>query len=141
MALLDDVLAQAGGIADICRKNPALVAAAVSLISSRKGSLGPQDGLGGLIGAFQNQGMGDVMSSWISNGPNKSITASQLESVLGRDTLSQFGQQAGVGGAEAGSLLAALLPSLINGVTPKGECPPSSSLEGTLGSLLGGLGR
>jgi uncharacterized protein YidB (DUF937 family) len=141
MALLDDVLAQAGGVADVCRKNPALVAAAVSLLSSRQGSLGPQDGLGGLIGAFQNQGMGDVMSSWISTGANKSITPAQLESVLGRDTLSQFGRQAGVGGGEAGSVLAALLPSLINGVTPKGELPQSSSLEGALGSLLGSLGR
>src|SRR5262245_36101740 len=138
---LEDVMSQCGGVADLIRKNPALVAAAVSLLSSKQGSLGPKDGLGGLMAAFQNNGMGDVMSSWISTGANKSISPGQLETVLGRDTLSQFGRQAGVGAADAGSVLAGLLPGMINGLTPHGQVPPSASLEGALGSLLSSLGR
>lgn len=141
MSMLDDLLGQAGGVADLIKKNPALVAAAVSLLSSRQGSLGPQDGLGGLIGAFQKKGMGDVMSSWISTGANKSISAGQIADVLGQDTLAKFGQQAGIGAGDAGSVLAGLLPGLINGLTPKGEVPQAASLEGALGSLLSGLGR
>ncbi|MCK7496463.1 MAG: YidB family protein [Comamonadaceae bacterium] len=63
-------------------------------------------GLGGLVQAFQGQGMGDMISSWISTGPNPPISASQITDVLGHDTLSQFAAKAGVpqrrGGRPAG---------------------------------------
>lgn len=34
----------------------------------------------------------------------------------------------------------AVLPSLINGLTPQGQAPEASSLESALGNLLSGLG-
>jgi uncharacterized protein YidB (DUF937 family) len=40
--------------------------------------------------------MGDMMSSWISTGPNPAISASQLTDVLGSDTVGQFARKAGV---------------------------------------------
>jgi len=41
------------------------------------------------------------------------------------------------------TVLAAVLPSMINHLTPKGEVPATPTLEGQLGSLLSsfGLGR
>ncbi len=143
MGLIEDLMAQGGNIAELIRKNPAIVSAAMSLLSSRQGSIGPQEGLAGLIGAFGNKGLGDLMSSWISTGANRSVNAGQIADVLGSDALAQFGQQAGIPAGDAGSALASLLPALINGLTPRGEAPPQASLEGTLGSLLGafGMGR
>jgi uncharacterized protein YidB (DUF937 family) len=95
----------------------------------------------GLIGQFQKAGLGDVMSSWISTGPNPAISAHQVSQVLGSDTIAQFAQQAGLSHGEAPSALAALLPAVIDQLTPQGEVPQAASLEGTLGSLFGQLTR
>jgi len=144
MGLLDNLLKGSGGlagIADLVAKNPQLVAAAVSMLSTRDASVGGTGGLGGLISAFQKGGLGDVMSQWISTGPNPPISADQLTKVLGSDVIGQIAQKAGLGHAEAGSALAAVLPSLIDHLTPNGQVPDTNVLEGTLGSLLSSLGR
>ncbi|HUL80096.1 MAG TPA: YidB family protein [Vicinamibacteria bacterium] len=144
MGLLDNLMKGSGGlagIADLVAKNPQLVAAAVSMLSTRDASVGGTGGLGGLISAFQKGGLGDVMSQWISTGPNPSISADQLTKVLGSDVIGQIAQKAGLGHAEAGSALAAVLPSLIDHLTPNGQVPDTNALEGTLGSLLSSLGR
>jgi uncharacterized protein YidB (DUF937 family) len=158
MGLLDEILKQAAGggqaggagggqgsalgsIAELVMKNPQIMSAAISMLSSHPGSVGGSGGLGGLIGAFEKAGLGSMMSSWISTGPNPPIQPGQLTSVLGNDTLNQFAQKAGIDPGQASSILASVLPALIDHLTPNGQVPQTSSLESTLGSLLGGLGR
>jgi uncharacterized protein YidB (DUF937 family) len=144
MGLLDNLLKQGGGlagIADLVAKNPQLVTAAASLLSTKDPSVGGTGGLGSLIGAFEQAGLGQVMSSWISTGQNQPIAPGQLASVLGSDTLSQFAQKAGIDPGQAGSVLASVLPALVNHLTPQGQVPQTDALEGTLGSLLGSLGK
>ena len=142
MGLLDDVmkggggLDALGGIASLAAKHPQAVAAVISLLSSRDTSVGDTGGLGGLIGAFQKKGLGDMISSWISTGPNPAISASQVTEVLGGDILRQFATKAGVSNQEAGGLLASLLPAVVDHLTPTGEVPPASNLESSLGGLL-----
>ena len=94
-----------------------------------------------MLAQFQKAGLGDMMSSWISTGPNPPVSASQLESVLGGDVLAQFGAKAGLGSGQAGSVLASLLPAVIDQLTPEGKAPQQQSLDSTLGSLLGMLGK
>jgi uncharacterized protein YidB (DUF937 family) len=143
MGMLDELLKSQnlGSIAGMVAKNPQIVAAAVSLLSTKDSSVGGSGGLAGLASAFQGGGLDDVLSSWVSTGTNKSVSANQLESVLGRDTLGQFASRAGIGSGEASSVLASLLPELVNQVTPQGRMPETSSLESTLGGLLSSLGR
>jgi uncharacterized protein YidB (DUF937 family) len=141
MALLDDLLKQAGGVAEFAQKNPQAVAAVLALLSSRNSSVGGSGGLGGLVGQFQKAGLGDMMSSWISTGPNPPISAQQVSQVLGNDTLAEFASQAGLGHAQASSALAMLLPAVIDHLTPQGEIPHPTQLEGTLGSLLSQFAR
>jgi uncharacterized protein YidB (DUF937 family) len=142
MALLEDLMKQAGGVADLVRKNPQAVAAVLAMLNSRDNSVGAGNGgLGGIMAQFQQAGLGDMMSSWISTGPNPPISPSQLESVLGGDVLAQFGSRAGVGSGQAGSVLASLLPAVIDQLTPEGRAPQQQSLDSTLGSLLGMLGK
>lgn len=139
MGLLDDVLKNAGGLgamAELAAKNPQIVAAAATLLSSRDASVGGSGGLGGLMGAFDKNGLGSIMASWVGSGQNESIGVDQVLKVLGNDTVSQFADKAGIGLAEAGPALAAVLPALINQLTPQGQAPESSSLESALGSLL-----
>jgi uncharacterized protein YidB (DUF937 family) len=130
-----------GGIADLIARNPQIIAAALSLLNHRDGSVGGNAGLGDLVGSLQQKGLGDVISSWVSTGPNRSITPGQLSSVLGDETLGQFARKAGIGTSEAGGVLASLLPVLVDRLTPQGRVPESADLEGALGSLLSGLGR
>jgi uncharacterized protein YidB (DUF937 family) len=141
MGLLDNLGAQLGGIAGQAVKNPQAIAAVVSLLSTKDSSVGGTGGLAGLVQAFQGKGMGDMISSWISTGPNPPINASQITDVLGKDTVSQFAAKAGVSGHEAGGLLASLLPSVIDQLTPQGNVPDANALESALGGLLSGFGR
>jgi uncharacterized protein YidB (DUF937 family) len=147
MGLLDGILGQVmgnqgsgSGLAGLVG-NPQVLGALAGLLSTRDPSIGGSGGLAGLVSAFQQKGLGDVMSSWISTGPNPKISADQVTDVLGRDTIGQFASKAGVPAAEAGSMLAGLLPSVIDQLTPDGRMPETNSLENTLGSLLAGLGR
>jgi uncharacterized protein YidB (DUF937 family) len=117
------------------------VAAVLALLSSKNTSVGGSSGLGGLVAQFQQAGLGDMMSSWISTGPNPPISGQQVTQVLGSDVISQFAKQAGVSHGDAGSLLASLLPSVVDQLTPDGQVPHSTGLESTLGSLMGMLGR
>ena len=140
MGILDDLLGkQLGGLAASAMKNPQVIAAIASLLSSRDTSVGGSGGLAGLVQAFQGKGMGDMMSSWISTGPNPPISERQITDVLGADVLSQFAGKAGVPQGEAGGLLASLLPAVIDQLTPQGRVPESNDLESALGGLLSGL--
>ena len=147
MGLLDGILGQVmggqgseSGLAGLIG-NPQILGAVAGLFSTRDPSIGGSGGLGGLVSAFQQKGLGDMVSSWISTGPNPEISAAQVSEVLGNDTINQFASKAGVPAAEAGSLLAGLLPSMIDKLTPDGKMPETRALENTLSSLLSGLGR
>ena len=128
-----------GGLMDVVAKNPQIISAVAGLLSTRDTSVGGSGGLGGLISAFQGKGLGDMMSSWISTGPNPPISAAQVTDVLGDDTMGQFARKAGIPMGEAGSILAGLLPTVIDKLTPDGKVPDTDSLENTLSSLLGKL--
>ena len=149
MGFLDGMLKQAmgggqggglGALMGMVAKNPQIAAAIAGLLSTRDTSVGGSGGLGGLVGAFQKKGMGDMISSWISTGPNPPITGAQLTDVLGEETMGQFARKAGVPAAEAGSILAGLLPTVVDKLTPDGKLPDTDPLEGTLSSLLAKLG-
>ena len=48
-------------------------------------------GLEGLIAKFQQGGLGEIVQSWISTGPNLPISPEQLGQALGPDALQQLG--------------------------------------------------
>ena len=135
---------QAGGLgalAEMIAKNPQIVSAAISMLNPKDTSVGGSGGLADVINAFNKSGLGNVMSQWISTGPNPPITGDQLTKVLGSDVIGQIAQKAGLGNAEAGSALAAVLPGLIDHLTPNGQVPDASSLQSALGGLLASVGR
>jgi len=151
MGFLDGLLKQAmggqggasglGGLVSTVSKNPQILAALSGLLSTRDTSIGGSGGLAGLVDAFQKKGLGDMISGWISTGPNPPVSATQVTDVLGQETLGQFASKAGVPVSDAGSLLAGLLPAAINHLTPDGNVPEANVLERSLTSLLSGLGR
>ena len=135
---------QAGGLGDLAglvSKNPQILSALTSLLSTQDSTVGGSGGLGGLVNKFEKQGLGSMISSWISTGPNPPISTEQVTNVLGHDTVNQFAAKAGVSAPQAGSLLAGLLPAVVDHLTPDGKVPETNSLEGSLKSLVAGLGR
>ena len=145
MGMFDDLLKNSdgnlGSLAAIAAQNPQLLQAALSLLSAKDTSVGGAGGLGGLIQAFQNRGLGDAVASWVGAGPNQPVSPSQVTSALGPDVVGQFAAKAGINTGEAGSVLASLLPALVNQITPQGKAPDGDALEGALGSLLSGFMR
>ncbi len=94
-------------------------------------------GLGALVGRFQQAGMGDMIQSWISTGPNPAINASQLQVALGSTMVQQLAQRAGIDQNALLSGLSQHLPALIDQLTPNGAQPSANALQGALGGLLG----
>lgn len=84
---------------------------------------GETGGLGGLVSKFEQAGMGDVVNSWIGKGENAPISGGQLQDVLGSDVISGIAQKLGVNSATLLPMLATLLPTLIDHLTPKGQVP------------------
>jgi uncharacterized protein YidB (DUF937 family) len=129
-----------GSIADLVMKNPQVISAAIAMLNPKDPTVGGGSGLSDIVAGFNRSGLGDVMASWIGGGPNKPVDPSALKDVLGSDVLSQFAKQAGIGHGDASSVLAQILPEIVNHMTPQGRVPTGNALEGAIGSLLGELG-
>ena len=102
--------------------------------------LGNHDGgLGGLVQAFEQGGLGEVAQSWVSGDSNLPVTPEQIQSVLGSDVVAQFAQKLGVDPQTAAGHLAELLPQVVNHLTPNGEIPDGAvgALEGLLDKFKG----
>jgi len=122
MGLLDNLLGGAGG------GDP--MAAIGGLLN------GHQGGLGGLVGAFEQAGLGELAKSWVGTGANLPVSAEQIQSVLGSGVVAQFAEKLGVDPAQAAGQLAQLLPQVVDHLTPNGQIP-----SGALGALEGLLDR
>lgn len=124
MDMMDVIKAGLGGLSGSGSGQSAVLNAALSLLGGQGG------GLNGLVQSFAKQGLGDVVNSWVSTGQNLPISADQIHKVLGAQQVSQFAAQAGLAPEAAGSTLAALLPTLIDKLTPDGQVPAGGQLPG-----------
>ena len=95
-------------------------------------------GLQGLVQAFEQQGLGHVVASWIGSGQNLPISADQLQSVLGNEQVQAMAQKLGLSTQDIASHLSQLLPQAVNHVTPDGTVPQGDALQSAIG-MLGGL--
>lgn len=96
-------------------------------------------GLSSMVKGFQEKGLGDIMSSWISTGKNLPISADQLRNGIGEDNISELAQKAGMSSQDVTSHLTDLLPNLIDKITPDGKIPEGNLLEKGLDILRGKL--
>jgi uncharacterized protein YidB (DUF937 family) len=148
MGLLDGILSAALGGSNVAGAAPAAAGGinADTLINIASQLLQQHGGVGGLVSAFNNAGLGHIVSSWVGTGANQPITASQVSQVLGSGQLSQIASQLGVNPSQAGSVLAQLLPHVVDHLTPNGQLPAAgspaaaSSMQGELLNMaLGAL--
>ena len=100
---------------------------------------GQGGGLQGLIQTFQNKGLGDLISSWVSTGQNLPINPEQLKNGLGSDIIGQLAAKVGIPADVATSKLTELLPTLVDKLTPEGKVPESGLLQQGLNFLRSNL--
>jgi uncharacterized protein YidB (DUF937 family) len=133
MGLMDEVLAMAGSSGAQQAQHSTALGAILSYINS------PQvGGIAGLQRMFQQGGVGNILSSWISTGQNLPISASQLQNVLHGGALQQAAQQSGMDPSQLTSMMSSLLPHLIDKLTPNGQVPDASALQKILSGLSAG---
>jgi uncharacterized protein YidB (DUF937 family) len=110
----------------------ALITTALEFVNNQPG------GLNGLIDRFKEKGLGDVVSSWVSNGENQPIAPDALHGVLGSQAVTDLAAKAGVQPDQVTGLLSQILPHVVNAATPEGTVPADGQLNST--TVLGALG-
>jgi uncharacterized protein YidB (DUF937 family) len=95
-------------------------------------------GVDGLARAFEQKGLGAETASWIGTGANRSISADQLTETLGASQVDAVGRRAGLSGGAAAAAIAAILPALIDKLTPDGRAPQPERIRELGGSILAG---
>ncbi len=135
MGLLDDVLGMAGmgGASAQPQQHAGALSEILNYINS------PQvGGISGLQQMFQQKGLGGVISSWISTGQNLPISAEQLQNVLHGSALQNIAAKTGMDSGQVTSILAQMLPNVIDKLTPNGQVPDSGALAQMMKGLAAG---
>ena len=94
-------------------------------------------GISGLVSAFQKNGLGDTVASWISNNTNLPISAEQIQSVLGQGPLQDLASKMGLSTGDVASTLSEQLPGLVDQLTPDGQLPSGDLMSQGMGLLKG----
>ena len=121
MGLLDQMAgALAGGQSG---GNGALLETVLRLVNDPR-----HGGLEGLVQAFQQGGLGEIVNSWVSTGANLPVSPEQLQGALGDSSLQDIAAQLGVSPEQASGSLAELLPQVVDQLTPNGQLPQGGDL-------------
>lgn len=86
-------------------------------------------GLSGLVGKLTQAGAGPQVSSWVGNGANQPIDPTHLGQALGPDVLAQLAAKTGLSQEQLMQGLSAVLPQLVNNLTPNGRLPTAQEAQ------------
>lgn len=119
MGLFDDLAAQAkaaigGGAGE---HGDAITHMMQSLNSGQGG------GIAGILKAFEDNGLGHIVQSWIGTGQNLPVSAAQIQQALGSTHVKDLAAKLGIDPAQAAAKLSAILPGLVDHLTPGGKLP------------------
>lgn len=84
------------------------------------GLLGNSEGgldLNSLVGGLSQNGLGEIVGSWLGNGENEAISIEQVGELLGTDKISEFASQLGLSEESAKGALAEMLPDVVDQAT------------------------
>ncbi|GAB1437551.1 YidB family protein [Providencia sp.] len=95
-----------------------------------------QGGLTGVVNKFNEQGLGGIIASWISEGENLPIDVSQLVQIFGSVNIQELAQKVGLEPQETSEMIAKYLPQLVDSATPNGELPENLDLASIGMNLL-----
>ncbi len=81
-------------------------------------------------------GLGDKVQSWVGMAKNLPISADQINSVLGNDTVKSIAAKVGIPTDKVSSALAHLLPHAIDNMTPDGKPPAKDAKVPDVAELI-----
>jgi uncharacterized protein YidB (DUF937 family) len=131
MSLFSDLLkgAVGGSAGDSEQQSAGLVEGLLDMMQQ-------EGGVDGVSRIFESRGLGAQSTSWIGTGQNRSITPDQLLGALGQDRVGALSSRAGLSAALGAGAIAAILPALIDKLTPDGRAPQAGELQQKRGSIL-----
>jgi uncharacterized protein YidB (DUF937 family) len=119
----------------------------MGLLDDLVGSLGNSNGSGqgnqmqqlmAIWNWVQEQGgVEQVLNSWLGSGSNMSIDGGEIQNALGNDELQSLADKLGTDVQGASGTLAALLPQVIDKLSPQGHIKTSNTQD--LGAMVDGL--
>lgn len=116
-----------------------------NVIDALSGLLGGGKGqidLNGLLSKLNGAGLAGLAQSWLGDGANGSISASQITQIFSQDRLSNFANQLGLGQEQAITGLEGALPEMVDKASSGGKLLDSlGGAEGLLGMAAGLFGR
>ena len=129
MGLFDQLLGGVVGQFGNNQQKGSLMDLATNVIQSQPG------GLSGLLDQFRSSGLSSQADSWVSTGQNMPVSGDEVTNTLGRGNVQTMAQKLGLPPGATAAALAALLPVIIDQLTPKGHVDQQGDLSSTLNSL------
>jgi uncharacterized protein YidB (DUF937 family) len=125
MGFLDHLLGDVGNPAE--SQMGKLAPVLLSALGGGEGQGAQAKGLAGLVDRFHQAGLGQIAQSWVSNEqPNQPVTPDQVHSALGEQQITALAEKMGLPKTGLTSLLAGVLPKLVDSLTPNGQLPHAS---------------
>lgn len=87
-----------------------------------------QGGVSGLLEKLRQGGLGEIVQSWLSTGPNLPISENQVENVFSSDAIGQLASKLGIDQNKATAIIAQFLPQVVDKLSPEGKEPESNDL-------------
>lgn len=97
-----------------------------NLVRTAMQMFGNHGGISGLLQNAQSQGLGNMVQSWIGSGANHSISADQVENLIGQDRINQLASRVGISPETAKAALSRALPAIVDKATPQGTLPQAA---------------
>jgi uncharacterized protein YidB (DUF937 family) len=86
-------------------------------------------GLSKIVQGAQASGLSAQADSWVGTGANKPLPPSEVRAVIGDDAVHEVAREAGISDDEAADVLAAVVPEVVNGLTPNGQVPSDQEVD------------
>ena len=93
------------------------------MVSVLNGIIEKHGGLQGVVNAFEKNGLGPTVWSWVGTGPNQPVSPADVNNALGADLLRQLAEKSGVSVEELVQKLSQVLPQAVDKMTPNGSIP------------------
>jgi uncharacterized protein YidB (DUF937 family) len=130
MGLLDQVIGGLTGKLTSSGDQKNLLESVIGMINNPE-----TGGLTGLVQSFKDKGLGNAITSWVGTGENLPVSGEQIQQAISSDKIQEIAGKLGLSGGEVSTMLAGLLPQVIDKLTPNGNLPEGNLVEQGL-SLL-----
>jgi uncharacterized protein YidB (DUF937 family) len=118
MGMLDSILADAGNEFGLSpSKTTTVLSGLISMINDFPG------GFRAFLDRLCRAGLNDIVASWVRGISPRPISSSTLEKAIGRDRVETIAARAGLSISTASSVLAYMLPAIVQRLTPGGVVP------------------